>query len=163
MDDLTEFIASVPGRAAQWPLLDLVPHDHPMSLLDAVERVSESELLAKVSLKPDSVFAEADGVPAHVGIEYMAQAVAACAGHAALVQGRQVQLGFLVGTRRYRSNVSHFPFGETLWVHVKELVQGDNGLSVFECQIRSHSLAVSANLNVFQPEDPAQFLAQSDA
>lgn len=163
MENLTAFIADAQGEPSAWPLLELVPHDKPMSLLDEVVRVAPGELLAQVTLHRDSVFVEAEGVPAVIGIEYMAQAVAACAGHAALSVGGKVQLGFLVGTRRYRSNCAFFPLNETLWVHVKELVQGDNGLSVFECSIRSERVDISANLNVFQPEDPAQFLAQADA
>ncbi|UTA48729.1 hypothetical protein L1F30_04095 [Simiduia sp. 21SJ11W-1] len=161
MDNLATFIEGVAGEPPRWPLPDLVPHAKPMSLLDEVVRIGEGELLAKVTLNPDSVFAGPEGVPAHVGIEYMAQSIAAFAGHAALARGERVQLGFLVGTRRYQSNVAHFAPGETLWVHVQELVQGDNGLSVFECQIRSHTAKLEANLNVFQPEDAAQFLAQA--
>ena len=156
MTDLATFIAEAKGQPPSWPLLDLIPHEKPMSLLDEVVTVGDGELLAKVTLHTDSVFAAPEGVPALVGIEYMAQAVAAFAGHRALKAGEQVRLGFLVG------NTGFFPVENTLWVHVKELVQGDNGLAVFACCIRSESVCVSANLNVFQPEDPAAFLAQSE-
>jgi predicted hotdog family 3-hydroxylacyl-ACP dehydratase len=162
MDDLATFIAAVQGPPSPWPLLELVPHDKPMSLLDEVVAVADDQLLARVHLHADSVFMEADGVPALVGIEYMAQAVAAFAGHQALQRNRPVRLGFLVGTRRYSSNAAFFTRGATLWVRVKELVQGENGLGVFECCVRTDDIYVSANLNVFQPENPAQFLAQSE-
>lgn len=160
-DALFDFKHSVEGTAARWPLLSLIPHDLPMSLLDEVVSVSDQALLAKVNIHAHSVFVESGGVPSLVGIEYMAQAIAAFAGHKALSEGHAVALGFLVGTRKYRSSGAYFPVGSTLWIRVEQVLVGDNGLSVFECAIKGVDIEVSANLNVFQPEDPEQFLAQS--
>ncbi|MDN3640793.1 hypothetical protein QWY82_18485 [Simiduia curdlanivorans] len=159
--DLQAFIASVAGTASAWPIIDLVPHDLPMSLLDEVISVSENALMAKVSVHSQSLFLEAEGVPALVGIEYMAQAIAAFAGFQALSQGGQVSLGFLVGTRKFLSNVDFFAVDSSLWVRVERVVSGDNGLSVFECTIKGENVAVNANLNVFQPANPEEFLAQA--
>lgn len=152
-------MAEIGGAPSPWPVLELVPHDAPMSLLDRVYTVSEAGLVAGLTVRADSPFCEAGGVPALVAIEYMAQAVAAYAGHRALSAGRPVELGFLVGSRRYQASSAFFPVGTPLWVCVKPLVQGDNGLSVFDCRVLTEGIEVSANLNVFQPEDPAAFLA----
>jgi predicted hotdog family 3-hydroxylacyl-ACP dehydratase len=57
--------------------------------------------------------------------------------------------------------VSHtyFPIGTHLQVNVQEIVTGDQGLSVFECTLHGPGdISASANINVFQPEDPEQFL-----
>lgn len=160
-ESLAEFLQSVPGPSSPWPILELVPHGLPMSLLDQVIAVSETALLAKVLLHKDSLFAEAEGVPALVGIEYMAQAIAAFAGHKALSAGGKVNLGFLVGTRKFYSEQSFYPIDQPLWVRVEEVITGDNGLSVFECVIKGAALTVSASLNVFQPKNPDEFLAQA--
>lgn len=154
-----DMIADVGGAPSPWPVLALVPHDHPMSLLSQVVTVSDAGLVARVDITRASPFCEADGVPALVAIEYMAQAIAAYAGHLALSAGGNVKLGFLVGTRRYQTNVAFFAPASQLWVCVKPLVQGDNGLSVFECRVAADGIEVSANLNVFEPEDAAVFLA----
>ncbi|AFU98579.1 hypothetical protein [Simiduia agarivorans] len=154
-----EMMADIGGTASPWPVLQLVPHDQPMSLLQQVLTVSDKGLVAGVSIESDSPFYESDGVPALVAIEYMAQAVAAYAGHLALSAGGKVELGFLVGTRKYRSNVAFFASGTQLTVCVKPLLKGDNGLSVFDCRVAAEGIEVSANLNVFEPEDPAAFLA----
>ena len=65
----------------------LVPHRGTMSLLDRVLAVDEEQALAEVDVGPASLFAQADGVPAWVGIEYMAQTVAAWAGAARACRG----------------------------------------------------------------------------
>ncbi|BFM12696.1 hotdog family protein [Simiduia litorea] len=159
--ELQAFIASVAGATSPWPVLELVPHGVPMSLLDAVISVSDNALMASVRLHSQSMFAEAEGVPALVGIEYMAQAIAAFAGYQALSQGGQVSLGFLVGTRKFLTNVDFFAVDSRLWIRVERVVSGDNGLSVFECAIKGENVDLSANLNVFQPANPEEFLAQA--
>lgn len=73
-----------------------------------------------------------------------------------------VTIGFLVGSRRYDCSHSYFPLGAKLKVRVKELIQGDNGLGVFQCRIdgtgEHANIEASANLNVFQPDDPEEIL-----
>ncbi len=61
------------------------------------------------------------GVPSYVGIEYIAQTVAAHAGMAALEKGELVRVGFLLGTRRYACRVPYFPLGALLTVRVRPI------------------------------------------
>jgi len=138
----------------------VVPHSDTMALLDTVANWSDDSLEAHVTLHDHSPFAEEKGVPAWVGIEYMAQAVGAFAGCHARKSQRPVQIGFLVGSRRYQTNQPYFPLGTPLSVQVTEVLQASNGLSVFECSISSPDcdIKASANLNVFQPDDPEDFL-----
>ena len=60
-------------RACTWPIEKLVPHARPMLLLDEVLEYDEKSLLAAARIGPSHPFHAEGGVPAHVGIELMAQ------------------------------------------------------------------------------------------
>lgn len=144
---------------------EVVPHAGIMSLLDRVVDCGEDWLVAEVSIGPQTLFVEEQGVPAWVGIEYMAQAIAAFDGVLRRQRGLESVVGFLVGTRRYSSSHSYFPAGSTLTVRVEREFQADNGLGVFACSIRAaapggESLTADAALNVFQPDNVEEFLEQ---
>ena len=66
-----------------------VPHRGGMSLLDDVVRCDDESIEARVRVPADGLFNGDDGVPAWVGIEYMAQAVAAWSG-ARNARGRRI-------------------------------------------------------------------------
>ncbi|MBQ0712024.1 MAG: hypothetical protein KBT53_03595 [Porticoccus sp.] len=139
-------------------IIDVVPHGAPMSLLDKIESHSAVGLVASVTITSESMFCEEDGVPAWVGIEYMGQAVAAWAGVEARLKGKPVKIGFLVSARRYISPVSHFCIGETLQIAVEQITDITTGLGVFDCRISIGHKEIQANLNVFMPENIAEFL-----
>ena len=65
-----------------WQLDELIPHRPPMVLLDAVESFDPDalSLTARVTITPESLFCEPEGVPNWVAIEYMAQTAAALVG-----------------------------------------------------------------------------------
>lgn len=138
----------------------LVPHQGHMCLLDAVIDHGESWVEAEATIRSDNIFAEGnDRVGAWVGLEYMAQTVAAWAGLRAFAQGRSIKLGFLVNTRRYTSEWSEFPRGSRVVVRAEHDYETDNGLAVFHCRIRCGTQNVAqATLTVFQPPDAAAFL-----
>ena len=58
----------------------LVPHAGSMSLLDEITGFGEEWLSAAVNITATSTFADEQGVPAWIGIEYMAQCIAAFSG-----------------------------------------------------------------------------------
>lgn len=147
----------------EFDISDVVPHSGTMSLLDQIIDCDEDSLRAQVQIQADTLFATEQGVPAWIGIEYMAQAIAAWAGVQNRRAGREVNIGFLVGTRQYRSSHPYFAPGTTLTISVRQELQGDNGLGVFECRIEAGTLEVIANLNVFQPDDVDAFLEQESA
>lgn len=137
----------------------LVPHAGPMVLLDRVISASSDSLCAEVMIRDDSMFAQAGSVGAWVGIEYMAQAIAAHAGLQARLDNNPVKIGFLLGTRRYQSHCDSFAVGSILHVHVQLDFLDDSGLASFTCRIlhNEQSLA-TANMTVFQPENAEPFL-----
>ena len=62
------------------PIVELVPHRPPMLLLDRVLSYDGECVVCETVLEHDSPFVEQGHVPALVGIEYMAQTIAAGAG-----------------------------------------------------------------------------------
>lgn len=134
-----------------------------MCLLDRVLVAEDERLSAEVVVPTQGLFCREGGVGAWVGIEYMAQAVAAWAGWQARQQGKPPSIGLLLGTRRYRCGLPHFAAGQCLRVDIERGYQADNGLGQFECRISAEGVELaSAQLTVFAPEDPAAFLKGED-
>ena len=145
----------------------LVPHSGAMLLLDRVLSADEDNLCAEVRIRADSVFCDGDAVGTWVGVEYMAQAIAAHAGWLALRRDEPVKIGFLLGARKYEARRPHFSIGSVLHVHAHRVLQGDNGLGAFECRIDDGALVnngampvtlATATVTVFQPNNVNQFL-----
>jgi len=167
--------AASPIALAPPDIRSLLPHSGLMVLLDRVISVDEESLCAEVTIRPDSLFMGVDGVGSWVGVEYMAQAIAAFAGYAARLNGDVVKVGFLLGTRRYETSCSGFAPGSVLRVHVQRVLQADNGIGSFECHIDDASPGhgtdgdvnngnvqplARATVTVFQPDDVAVFLEE---
>ena len=134
-----------------------------MCLLDRLLAVEGERLSAEVVVPAQSLFSHDGGVGAWVGIEYMAQAVAAWAGWQARAEGHAPRIGLLLGTRRYRCSVPRFAAGQRLQVDIERGYQADNGLGQFECRIHADGVELaSAQLTVFGPEDPSAFLNGED-
>jgi predicted hotdog family 3-hydroxylacyl-ACP dehydratase len=141
----------------------LVPHAGPMVLLDRVVSFENENLCAEVTIRTDSMFCGDDGVGAWVGIEYMAQAIAAHAGYEQQLHGEPIKIGFLLGSRRYESSCATFKIGTVLQVHVHRVLLSENGLGSYECRIDSvidqqNSVLATATVTVFQPANVSGFL-----
>jgi len=142
----------------------LVPHSGAMSLLGHLLAADSETLSAAVEINALSMFCEGGVVGAWVGVEYMAQAVAAHAGYCARLRGEPVRVGFLLGTRRYACSVAAFAVGTVLHIHVERALQGENGLGAFDCRIvdaGSGAELATATITVYQPNDVEQFLQRS--
>lgn len=133
------------------PVVSLLPHGPEMTLLDALVSSTDASTVARVHVTPASKFAESDGVPAFVGIEYMAQTIAARVGYEAYQRCLPPPIGFLLGTRSYVCEQPTFPFGTTLTIRIIPLLV-DRGFGSFECTIESDSIVASAVLNTYQPD-----------
>lgn len=138
------------------PVAELIPHSPPMVLINRVVDYSAESLVAEVDITEASMFYDesVSGVPAWVGIEYMAQTISALAGIEALENNKEIKLGFLLGARKYNMPHKVFARGEVFSIHVTQLFRGDMGLASFECQItHKGELWVSSTINVFEPDD----------
>jgi predicted hotdog family 3-hydroxylacyl-ACP dehydratase len=132
-----------------------------MILLGAVESFDADSITAQLQVKPGGLLNSPDGsLPAWVGIEIMAQTVAAFAGCQARQAGQPVELGFLLGTRRFQCNVEHFPAGSRLRIHALRSLQDDNGMGVFECHLDGPGIHAEARLNVYRAPEVASYLQE---
>lgn len=137
---------------------DVVPHAGRMLLLDRVVAFDGQSLTAELRVRPDALFVHARGAGAWVGIEYMAQAVAAFAGMEARRNGETVKVGFLVGTRHYGCNVPYFPLGATLRVLARRDAEAIHGVGSFDCSITGEGIEAKATVTVIQPDNPGLFI-----
>ncbi|WP_053116674.1 hotdog family protein [Pseudomonas sp. P1.31] len=145
-----------------WPLAELLPHAGDMILIDSIERFDDEQIFTRLTVKSEGLFNLPDGsLPAWVGVELMAQSVAAFAGCHARQKGNPVELGFLLGTRKFECNVEAFPAGTELTIHGLRSLEDDNGMGVFECHIHGDGIHASARLNVFRPPEATQYLQQT--
>lgn len=141
------------------PVADVVPHGGAMLLLDALVHADDEGCTARATVQPAQLFTDAAGMPGWVGIEYMAQAIAAWAGMRDRRAGRAPGIGFLLGSRRYECDVPAFPIGSELTISVHAELTGDNGLGQFACRLALDGREVArANVSVFQPADAQAFL-----
>ncbi len=131
-----------------------------MLLLDRVLEVGAGHIVTELTVRDDGLFSSSNGtVPAWVGMEYMAQAIAAVSGYQRRLQGQTIELGFLLGTRYYQCYVGHFRCGAVLQVRAEKIMDAANDMSVFDCKIEGDGLAANSMINVFLPRDSKQFIA----
>ena len=71
-----------------------------------------------------------------------------------------VELGFLLGTRKFECNVERFPAGAELRIKALRSLQDDNGMGVFECHLDGPDIHAEARLNVFRPPEVASYLQE---
>jgi len=140
----------------------VLPHQAPMILIDSLNSYHNDGCMCDVTITEKSPFYNKTkkGVANYIGSEYMAQAIAAYAGALALDRNNKVKIGFLLGSRKYKTFKPYFELNETLSIKVEVLYQEESGLSVFECEIKSSAdeLLAQAKINVFQPKNPMEFL-----
>jgi predicted hotdog family 3-hydroxylacyl-ACP dehydratase len=143
------------------PIASLLPHAGNVILLDRVDAYDADGLRASATVRLN-VFSEADGSLAPwMGVEIMAQAVAAWAGCRAHEAGEAARIGFLIGTRRYECAVARFAPGMTLQLLAIRSLEDASGMALFECSIESQGRRLaSARLNVYSPSDAAAFLQE---
>lgn len=138
---------------------DLLPHSGPMVLLDHVVAADDESLCAAVQVREDSLFYVDGAVGGWVGLEYMAQAIGAFAGYHARLSGKPVRIGYLLGTRHYECKQPRFALGSCLKIHVKRVLQSEEGLAAFDCRIDDESGPIArGNLTVYQSADHEELL-----
>ena len=137
------------------PIETLIPHRGTMLLLDKVLEFNDERIVAEYAPQQKTWYAdEAGNMPAWIGIELMAQAIAA---HVALVKqqdGLPPKLGALLGTRSYQTSVASFPCGRSLRIQVYKLLRDASGLGAYDCAISLDGVTqATAILKVYEPEN----------
>lgn len=135
-------------------IAEILPHRGRAALLDRVERHGADETLCAVEIVGSTWLHRAEGsVPSWVGIEYMAQCIAAHEGCLAHSEGRMLPPGFLVRARRVRLHRASFRPGEILCVSARRLRGRPRlGAMTYACRVRigasGGELAIDAELTV---------------
>lgn len=147
------------GKAS---LLPYLPHRGRSLLIDEFIAADDDRVSVSLTISADIPFFDPSlsGVPAWVGIEYMAQTVSVWSGKQQVLRGQDVTIGFLLGSRRYRSEVPVFEQGLKLLVDCQVCYVDDTGLSSFDCKITdasSSKLLAQARINAFRPNQREQY------
>lgn len=156
-------LSEVPGHLADfpYPVEALLPQSQAMVLLDRVVEAGEHHILVELTVREDGLFSSAGHtVPAWVGLEYMAQAVAAYSGYQRKRRGEAVGLGLLLGTRYYQCSTGGFPCGARLRVRAEKVIEAANDMLVFDCVLEGGGIRAASRLNVLLPKDFKKFLAE---
>ncbi|GFZ96366.1 hotdog family protein [Dyella caseinilytica] len=141
-----------------WPIDEVLPHAGEMILLDSIEEVESERIVCVKTVRTGGLFQDADGsLPAWVGVELMAQSIAAWSGCRARADQQPVQLGFLLGTRHYQCNTDAFPLSQRLRIEVERTFHDAHGMAVFSCRIDAPDIHAEARLNVYRPPDADSF------
>ena len=124
------------SRAGFPSIAELVPQAGPMCLLDRVLEHAPGCTVCAVDPGRSALLAAPDGsVPVWVGLEYMAQCIAAHGGLIALARGESQLPGVLLGSRRVSFGVERFEIGRELRVSARHH-RGERGLVAFDCDVR---------------------------
>ncbi len=143
--------------AAFPPVSELLPQAGAMVLLDRVVEHASRHTICRVEVDRLSLFCDRAGrVPAFVGIELMAQTMAA---HRALALGAPGSratgsAGLFLGSRRVALHTTAFTPGQVLDIRA-EHVHGDSRLVAFQCWVRdsvSNACLVEGQLNALSVE-----------
>lgn len=141
----------------------VVPHRGTMLLIDRLLEWNDDHVAVELRVPAEGPFSTDAGMPAWVGVEYMAQAIAAWAGCRARAAGKEPNIGFLLGTRRYIPADPYFRAGALLRIEATRELLGDNGLGMFGCRILEDGREVAtANVSVFEPPDAMAYLESGE-
>ena len=159
----TESAIYSPHRFA---VADLLPQSGPMVLIDGLLSIDSETVTTFTTIRDDGLFSLPDNtVPAWVGIEYMAQTIAAFSGYHCLMRGEPIRLGLLLGTREFNSVHSEYTCGTVLHIHAKKIIESANDMCVFDSTIslagknNTDSMqSAQAKINLLIPKDLDAFL-----
>ena len=152
-----------PSTDAFPPIETIIPHRGTMLLLDSVSACSDESLTALASVSADAWYADEQGaMPAWIGIELMAQAIAAHVGLLSMRDGEPARPGVLLGTRRYEAAQAAFASGVPLCVTVNELLRSEEGHGAYGCTINQDGKRLAeATVKVYQPRDFQTFIQEN--
>lgn len=146
---------------------DLLPHQPPMVLIEKIESFDLQKMQCTCSLviKESSCFYVAgQGVPAYVGVEYMAQTVGVLSGLKQRNQGSApIQLGFLLGFDLQELTCDEFALGTSLHISISH-EWGEQNIMQVSGLIRNattQDILATGYMNVFSPENPDLFLQEA--
>ena len=144
------------------PIEELLPHRGAMLLLDSVLSGDESSIIAQATVPQAAWYLdEQGGMPAWIGIELMAQTIAAHSALRGRLKGKPPKRGVLLGCRAYRARMPRAAAGALLKVSAKMTLVDESGLGAYDCNIeRGAAQFAAATLKVFVPDDFEAFMRE---
>lgn len=116
------------------PIEKFLYHRGGMMLIDKLLSYTKDSVVVEACITRDSIFWQKDGIPAVIGIEYAAQAVATLSGVRAVLNNEAVKLGLLLSGRRYRCKKQYFAENEILTIQAIESFN-DGRMGAYNCKI----------------------------
>ncbi len=139
-----------------------LPHRDALLLIDEIVDYEAEAVRCRVHVRRDSLFCGDDGVPAWVGLEYMAQAMGVYSGIELLQKGQPPRIGFLIGTRRYESSVPAFAIGARLEISAHVTLWEEDRLYAFDCAIHESGRKLAwGEIKAFRPLDVHAYLKEN--
>ena len=139
------------------PVASLVPHSGGMIFVGEVLEHDETHTTCAIDVGAGPFCASDGSVGAWVGVEYMAQCVAAHGGLVARAAGEEPRIGLLLGSRRVTLHQPRYSRGERLIARAKRVWGKEDGLVAFDCSLRGEDggLLAEARLNCFLTDEGA--------
>jgi predicted hotdog family 3-hydroxylacyl-ACP dehydratase len=145
-----------------YDIRDVMPQSDSMCLLDSLVDYGAEWIRARVRVREDMPFGSPAGVPAWIGLEFMAQAAAAFGGMEEVQRGAKPSIGLLMGTREFEAHVETFPIGAELHVHAALVMRDERDFAAYDCRIEHEGRTLAtATLKAFRPSDPHVILAEA--
>jgi predicted hotdog family 3-hydroxylacyl-ACP dehydratase len=145
------------------PIVELLPHDGEMILLSEVIEYTEEVTVCRAVIRADGLFANADGsTGSWLGLELMAQCIAAHSGLVRRSEGQPPQIGFLISARRLHFASNRYHAGQQLRIRSEHVWGKSTGMVSLSCSIhdeKSDTLLAEAALNCFLPKNKAELEA----
>lgn len=142
-------------------MLEIVPQAGAMVLLSRVLHHEETRTVCSVEIEEQTLFRDASGeVPAWIGLEYMAQCIAAHSGLVGRAAGIPPRLGFLLGSRRVSFYAPCYRRGQTLRATARRVWGKTSGMVSWDCSLEdadTGELLAEGRLNCFLPEGNGDF------
>ena len=127
-----------------------------MVLITRILAHAPTRTVCAVDITASTLFLDEDKrVPSWVGVEYMAQCVAAHAGLVARSRGEAVRLGLLIGARWIDFHASGYALGQTIVVTATH-TWGERDLASFTCSLAdetSDRVLADGVMSVYAPPD----------
>jgi predicted hotdog family 3-hydroxylacyl-ACP dehydratase len=132
-----------------------------MLLVERVVGWDAQHAVVAATPKAHAWYSEEGGMPSWIGIELMAQAIAAHVGLLARSHGKPPKQGVLLGARQYRAAQPRFAAGAELIISARMTYRDATGLGAYDSAITlQDSVVATARVTVYEPPDFAMFLKQ---
>jgi predicted hotdog family 3-hydroxylacyl-ACP dehydratase len=134
---------------------ELIPQREPMRFVDRLIFYKDKEAETEALVSPDNPMLDAEGrLEGPALLEFLAQACAAYRGYEDGLEGGSVRVGFLVGSRKFRTTATARA-GDRLIIHTKT-VGVFEGFSIVDGEVRRDGETIaSGTVKLWVAPDPS--------